>query len=192
MTQTHNYSEQIRSYFEKLYLTLNAIKVEEINKVLELFIDAYKTKKTIFVVGNGGSSATASHMVTDFNKGISYGKKSKFRMMALTDNVPSMMAIGNDIHFEDIFVEQLKSYFEPGDLVLGISGSGNSKNVIKAIQYANENGGTTIGWSGYTGGVLLKIAKYNIHVNVQDMQIAEDAHLILNHLMMQILCTAIE
>jgi D-sedoheptulose 7-phosphate isomerase len=98
------------------------------------------------------------------------------------------MAYANDVSYEDIFVEPLKNFFKPGDLVIGISGSGNSKNVLKAIEYANQNGGTTFGLVGYDGGKLKQLAQNCIHVNINDMQITEDLHMVMDHLIMKVLC----
>jgi len=138
-------------------------------------------------MGNGGSSATASHYVCDFNKGISMNQDKKFKFICLNDNIPSLMAYANDLSFEDIFVEQLKNFYQKGDIVIGISGSGNSMNVLKAIDYANENGGVTVGLTGYSGGQLIEMVQHNVHIPIDDMQIAEDLHMVLDHCMMKIL-----
>ena len=182
---------KLDAYFGRLSAVLGRLSREDIVRVIRLLTDAYENGKQVVVMGNGGSATTASHMVTDFNKGVSYGRKKRFRMIALTDSIASIMAISNDISYDDVFVEQLKTYMNPGDYVIGISGSGNSKNVINAIDYANEHGGITIGWSGYSGGLLKQSARHNIHVDIEDMQITEDVHLILNHAMMQILCESL-
>ena len=99
-----------------------------------------------------------------------------------------MMAVANDMSYEDIFVYPLSVYFNSGDLVIGISGSGKSKNVVKALEYANENGGITIGLTGFDGGIVKQICKYNVHIPINDMQITEDLHMVLDHCMMKILC----
>ena len=108
-------------------------------------------------------------------------------MIALTDNIPSITAIANDMGYEMIFVQQLSSLMEPGDYVIGISGSGNSENVIRAIDYGNEHGAITVGFTGYSGGRLKESAQHNIHINIDDMQVAEDLHMVLNHIMMRVL-----
>jgi D-sedoheptulose 7-phosphate isomerase len=143
--------------------------------------------KRIFICGNGGSASTASHLECDFNKGISYEQDVKYDIECLSDNVPMMMAIANDIGYDDIFVVPLKNKLKQGDVVIGISGSGNSENVVRAFDYANKTGADTIAFTGYSGGKLRKIARHNIHVNIDNMQIVEDIHLILNHMMMFIL-----
>ena len=105
----------------------------------------------------------------------------KFKFICLNDNIPSLMAYANDLSFEDIFVEQLKNFYQKGDIVIGISGSGNSMNVLKAIDYANENGGVTVGLTGYSGGKLIEMAQHNVHIPIDDMQIVEDLHMVLDH-----------
>jgi D-sedoheptulose 7-phosphate isomerase len=138
-------------------------------------------------MGNGGSGTTASHIVCDFNKGVSANLVKKLKVMCLNDNMPSISAIANDISYDAIFEEQLKNFLSPGDIVIGISVSGNSKNIIKAIDYANNNGATTIGFCGFDGGKLKKIAKYPIHVKVDDMKITEDIHSVISHILMKML-----
>lgn len=117
----------------------------------------------------------------------SFEHNKKFKFVCLNDNIPSLMAYANDLSFEDIFIEQLKNFFQPNDVVIGISGSGNSKNVLRAIEYANINRGITVGLTGYDGGILKKIVQYSVHVPVNDMQITEDIHMVLDHCMMKIL-----
>lgn len=183
-----DYSKDIAAYFDKLKNTLDVLNKEELNELMNVLVEAKNVGKQIFIMGNGGSAATASHYVCDFNKGISYGKDRKFKFICLNDNIPSLMAYGNDMSYDDIFVNPLKTYFKPGDLVIGISGSGNSENVVRAIQYANENDGITIGLTGYSGGKVKQLCKHSVHVPVDDMQITEDIHMILDHCMMKILC----
>ena len=182
-----DFKEDIANYLTALKQTLDKVSMSEIDNVLNILVKARDEGRQIFVMGNGGSAATASHFVCDFNKGCSYDKKRRFKFICLNDNGPTLLAIANDISYDDIFVEQLKNYFVPGDIVLGISGSGNSKNVLKAIEYANTNGGVTVGLTGYSGGALKKIAQNFIHVPVDDMQITEDIHMVLDHLMMKVL-----
>lgn len=182
-----DFKNDIELYFNKLKQTMDKISIEELNTLMNVLVDAKEKGKTIFLMGNGGSSATASHYVCDFNKGVSMNQKQKFKMICLNDNIPSLMAYANDLSFDCIFIEQLKTFFQKGDIVLGISGSGNSKNVIKAIDYANQNGGITIGLTGYNGGKLKEIANYGVHIPVDDMQITEDLHMVLDHCMMKIL-----
>jgi D-sedoheptulose 7-phosphate isomerase len=182
-----SYHVEIQQYLNALITTIKSVDVECINAVAEVLGDACKEQKRIFIMGNGGSSATASHYVCDFNKGLSVNRQQRYKMYCLSDNVPTMMAIANDMGYENIFVEQLKNFIEEGDVVIGISGSGNSPNVIKAIEYAKAMNAVTIGLSGYDGGRLKQIVKYSIHVNIDNMQITEDVHAMLDHLLMSIL-----
>jgi D-sedoheptulose 7-phosphate isomerase len=182
-----NFSNEISAYFDKLKRTIDAIDTSQVDNLMNLLVDALMEERQIFIMGNGGSAATASHFVCDFNKGLSYEKNRRFKFICLNDNVPTMMAYANDTSYENIFVEPLKNYFRPGDLIIGISGSGNSGNVVNAIQWGNENGGVTIGLTGYSGGKLKETATYNVHIPVDDMQITEDLHMMLDHCMMKIL-----
>lgn len=177
----------INNYLEKVKNTIDNLDRDEIEQFLKLLLQAKDKGNTIFIMGNGGSAATASHFVCDFNKGVSYGKNKRFKFICLNDNIPTMMAYANDVNYDDIFVEPLKNLFTKGDVVIGISGSGNSKNVLKAIEYANNNDGITIGITGYDGGKLKQIAKYSVNTNIKNMQITEDIHMILDHMCSSIL-----
>lgn len=179
----HNdYRNDIESYFGKLKSTLDKISRDELNNFLNILVDALESGRRIYVMGNGGSAATASHFVADFNKGLSLGKKRRFKFFCLNDNTATIMAYANDISYEDIFVEQLRNFLEPGDLVVGISGSGNSRNVVKAIEYANASGALTLGITGYDGGALKRTARHGVHIPVMDMQVTEDLHMVLDHM----------
>jgi len=182
-----NYKYDIEEYLSKLKNTIDAVSVESINELMNILVDAKDMGKTIFIMGNGGSAATASHFVCDFNKGLSFNGLNRYKFICLNDNIPSLMAYANDLSYDAIFMEQLKNFFQKGDVVIGISGSGNSKNVLNAINYANEMGGITIGLSGFDGGKLMKMAKYNVNIPIHDMQITEDLHMVLDHCMMKIL-----
>jgi D-sedoheptulose 7-phosphate isomerase len=182
-----DFKADITTYFSRLKKTIDQISVDDLDTLMNLLVEARNAGKQILIMGNGGSAATASHFVCDFNKGVSYGKSKRFKFICLNDNVPTLMAYGNDTSYNDIFVEPLKNYFNSGDLVIGISGSGNSKNVLAAIEYANANGGITVGLTGYNGGKLKMIAKHNVHIAIDDMQITEDLHMVLDHCMMKIL-----
>ena len=183
-----DYRNEISAYFEREKATLDAISKDDLNTMMNLLMEAKEAGKTIYIMGNGGSAATASHFVCDFNKGISYGKEKMFKFICLNDNVPTMMAYANYLSDADVFVGPLKNLMQPGDIVIGISGSGNSENVVRAIQYANENGGVTVGLTGYSGGIVKQMSKYNVHIPIDDMQITEDLHMVLDHCMMKILC----
>jgi D-sedoheptulose 7-phosphate isomerase len=135
----------------------------------------------MYIFGNGGSAANASHIAGDFLKGISYGMEKRFKTHCLNDNIAGTTAITNDLSYDELFIEQLKTYLMPGDVVIGISGSGNSKNVVKAIKWAREQGATTIALTGYKGGRLKQVAEYILHAPVDDMEITEDIHTIIFH-----------
>lgn len=181
------YTDKIEKYIEMEKKVLDSLNREEINEVMNVLENARLKGKRIFICGNGGSASTASHLECDFNKGISYDQDVKYDIECLSDNVPMMMAIANDIGYDDVFVVPLKNKLKLGDIVIGISGSGNSENVVRAFEYANKTGADTIAFTGYSGGKLKEMAKYNIHVAVDNMQIVEDVHLVLNHMMMFIL-----
>lgn len=149
---------------------------------MNVLLEAYESDSNIFIFGNGGSSATASHYVVDFNKGVSIKLDKKFRLICLNDNIPSIMAIANDCGFENVFLMQLEGRLNKGDILIAISGSGNSKNVIKAVEYAKSQGNRVLSLTGYSGGKLLELSDVPIHVNINDMQVAEDVHMMLCHM----------
>jgi D-sedoheptulose 7-phosphate isomerase len=159
--------------------------------MVRIIMDAYSRGAHIFVMGNGGSGSTASHLACDINKGCCIDLDKKFKMLCLNDNVPTMLALANDMSYEAVFEEQLKNFFNPGDLTIGISGSGNSENVLRAIRYAAAHDGRTIGWSGFGGGELAKIAQLAFVVDSDDMQQVEDAHMVVAHMIMQSVHTAL-
>jgi D-sedoheptulose 7-phosphate isomerase len=181
------YKDAIINYLGRLKDTIDKISVDNLDEIMCVLEKARMNGRMIFIMGNGGSAATASHFVCDFNKGISYSQETKYKFICLNDNIPSLMAYANDLSYDDVFVNPLKTYFSPGDVVIGISGSGNSKNVVKAIEYAKSNGGITIAFTGFSGGKLYELADYNLHLPIDDMQITEDLHMVLDHCMMKIL-----
>ena len=183
----YDFNADILIYLNRLQETIKRLDREEINKFINMLLDARDADKQIFIMGNGGSASTASHFCCDFNKGSSYGFNKRFKFICLNDNVPGMMAYANDVSYDDVFVEQLKNFFNPGDYVIGISGSGNSKNVLKAIEYANANGGVTIGLTGFNGGKLKQMCTHSVNMNVDDMQISEDLHMMMDHLSMKVI-----
>lgn len=164
-------------YRQLLTDTLDKLDMSAVDAMVRCFADAHARGANIFTMGNGGSGASASHAAGDFLKGASYGLDQRFKMICLNDNLPSMMAIANDIGWEDIFVEPLKNFLQPGDVVIGISGSGNSKNVLKAADYAKAKGATVIGMTGFKGGKLREVADISIHSDAMDMEVAEDVHM---------------
>lgn len=179
--------ELIKTYIDDLKRTLDNLNIEEIQRAADIFLEARDKKKKIIFFGNGGSGSTASHFVCDLNKGCSYEKENKFKALCLNDNIATILAYGNDVSYDVIFIEQLKNFLEPGDVVVAISGSGNSKNIIEAITYANDNGGITVGLTGFTGGKLKDIANHSVNANISDMQISEDIHVITMHILYKLL-----
>lgn len=182
-----DYSRDIRTYLNMEIEILKGLDEKEISRTINILEDTRYSGNRVFICGNGGSAATASHFCCDFNKGISYDQKIKYNFECLNDNIPMLMAIANDISYEDIFSEPLKNKMHKEDVLIGISGSGNSRNVIKAIEYANSIGATTIGLVGYDGGRVKEIASHCIHVNIDNMQIVEDVHMVMDHVMMFVL-----
>ncbi len=184
-----DYTKKVREYLELEREILAKISEKDISKVMNVLEEARNNGHRIFVCGNGGSAATASHFCCDFNKGVShdYNQEKRYDFECLSDNVPTMMAIANDIDYADVFAIPLKNKMKPGDVLIGISGSGNSENVVRAVKYANDNGGITIGIVGYDGGKIKALTKHHIHVNCNNMQIVEDVHMTLDHVMMYVL-----
>jgi D-sedoheptulose 7-phosphate isomerase len=180
--------EYLSTYSKELKTALDSVSPERFEEFVRLLESAWHEERQIFLMGNGGSGSTASHAACDLNKGVSFGLRRRFRVSCLSDSVPTLTAYANDVSYEDIFVEPLKNFLRPGDLVVGISGSGNSPNVLKAVAYANEHGAHTVGLSGYGGGKLAGMVRTSLVVAVDDMQKAEDVHFILFHVAMQVLC----
>jgi D-sedoheptulose 7-phosphate isomerase len=170
-----------RSYFRSLSETIKELPFREIDAISEMLIDAYHHSRMIFLFGNGGSAALASHLACDLGKGTVNGSGRRFRVLSLTDNVPLMTAWANDAHYEDIFAEQLENYVKPGDIAFAISGSGNSANVLKALRSARIAGATTIGLGGFEGGQMKALCDFCLVVPCDNMQMIEDLHLCIAH-----------
>jgi len=187
-----NFSEQIDNYIEKLSLALKSLDKSEINKFVSILKDGYEREKNIYIFGNGGSALNACHFACDINKCVPGGDDRRFKIITLSDNIASVTACANDFGYENVFLNQLKNFLREGDIVIGISGSGNSINVLKAIEYANSmKEVTTIGFTGYDGGKLKQIVHHSVNANINDMQISEDIHLILSHMLMKIIPEAV-
>lgn len=176
------------SYLSKLSVLLTQLDRVQIDNAVQVIADVWHAGKQIITLGNGGSSMTALHFINDWNKSVYMSSKKPFRGRSLVDNMGLVMSYANDVSFQNVFVEQLKNILMPGDLVLAISGSGNSENVIRAVDYANHNGAVTLGLCGYRGGKLKQMAQHLIWADVDDMQLAEDVHGIFGHIVMQKLC----
>lgn len=175
--------ERIQRYISHLQEVLNHLNIEDVKKSIDVIMDGYYNDKQIFVIGNGGSASTASHIACDLGKGTSMPSKPRFKVISLTDNIATMTAWSNDVSYEDVFIEQLKNLVNSGDVVIGISASGNSENVLRAMQHAANIGCKTIGWSGFGGGKLATICDVNVVVDSNQYGPVEDVHLILNHIL---------
>jgi D-sedoheptulose 7-phosphate isomerase len=177
----------VRPFLERVGQELLRVDPAEIKRLADLMYDCYERGRFIFVCGNGGSGSNASHFCEDIGKGtlrredFDNDNKKRVRILSLTDNTPYILAWGNDEGFERIFVEQLKNLAGPGDLLIAISGSGNSPNVLRAVEWANRHDLTTFGCTGYSGGKLRTLAHHNFHVALDDMGIVESIHLAAFH-----------
>ena len=179
--------QAITQYLREVQVMLARMPLEEIRQVVEVLLDAHRAGSKVFIMGNGGSAATASHFACDLAKGTIVPGRPRFRVIALTDNMPLITAWGNDVAYEDIFAEQLSPLLESGDVVIVISASGNSGNVLKAARMAKRKGATTVGFTGRGGGKLQPLVDVCVAVPSDCTEQVEDAHLILEHL----ICTVI-
>ena len=168
-------------YFRSLSETIEHLPFDRIECVSELLIEAYEHSRMIFLFGNGGSAALASHFACDLGKGTVNGSGRRFRVLSLTDNVPLMTAWANDAHYEDIFAQQLENYVRPRDIAFAISGSGNSRNVLNALKTARRAGAVTIGLGGFQGGKMKALCDVCLVVPSDNMQMIEDLHLCIAH-----------
>ena len=177
----------VRPFLERVGQELLRVEMAEIKRLADLMHDCYQRGRFIFVIGNGGSGSNASHFCEDIGKGtlrredFDDDDKKRIRILSLTDNTPYILAWGNDEGFDRVFVEQLKNLAGPGDLLIAISGSGNSPNILRAVEWANRHELTTFGCTGFTGGKLRTLAHHNFHVPLDDMGIVESIHLTAFH-----------
>ena len=169
-------------YKTKLLRTLDTLDLDTIGQAVEMLREAREHNRHIFVCGNGGSASTASHFVCDMVKGASQ-RDPRFRIMALTDSLPTLTAYSNDVGYECVFTEQLRNFAQKDDVVIALSGSGNSANVVNALDYANSIGCQTIALTGRDGGKLGPLAKLEIHVADPHMGRIEDGHMIACHML---------
>jgi D-sedoheptulose 7-phosphate isomerase len=181
-----------RSYLDYVSSVLGKLDAEAIGRFIEIIMDARKRDAQIIFIGNGGSAATASHFANDIAIGPRCWDKP-FRAVSLTDNMPIITAIANDHGYEHIFTLQLKTVMRPGDVVVAISASGNSPNVVRAVEYANEHGATTVALTGFDGGRLREVAQISVHVPTAKGEYGpvEDAHMVLDHLVGGFLCNLV-
>ena len=171
------------SYRSSLISALSAVDLEKVAQLRELLVTARAAGRTIFTCGNGGSASTASHFATDLLKGASYGHAAKFRVIALTDATSTISAYSNDVSYDVVYEEQLKNFIQADDVVVAISGSGNSENVIRAIRFASSEGAHAVALTGRDGGKLGTVATLHINVPEEHMGRIEDAHLAICHML---------
>ena len=174
----------ITDYLTRLKLILDSIDLDAISDIVEILEQTILDKSRIYIIGNGGSSATASHMVNDLGAGLRRRNIINFDVVSLGDNSPVITAIANDIGYENIFFMQMKGLINPKDIVIAISCSGDSPNIIKSVDYAKELGCKVIGVTGFDGGYLRSISDVSFHVNApqDEYGLVEDTHMILDHI----------
>jgi D-sedoheptulose 7-phosphate isomerase len=177
----------VRPFLERVGQELLRIDPAEVKALADGIYGCYDRGATVFIIGNGGSGSNASHFCEDLGKGtlrredFDDDRKKRLRVLSLTDNTPYILAWGNDEGFERVFLEQLKNLARPGDLLVAISGSGNSPNILRAVEWSNRNGVETFGCTGFSGGKLRSLAKKGLHVPLDDMGIVESVHLAAFH-----------
>ena len=174
--------EPIGTYLLRAQRVISEMPEEAIAATVSLLYETWSQQKQLFIFGNGGSASTASHMANDLSKATIVAGKRRMRVMALTDNIALITAWANDNSFEDVFKEQLENLLDSGDLVIAISASGDSPNIIRAIEFANSRGAVTVGWTGLLGGRLKDTAHFCVHAPTDDVGLIESAHLVLDHL----------
>ena len=179
----------ITSYIDEQQhcMTLLKSKSDKINDICNQLLNARNKRKNIFVFGNGGSGSTASHFVSDLLKTAIVKKEKRFKAISLTDNVPVILAWSNDVSYDDVFIEQLKNHFSKGDILIGFSGSGNSKNIIKSLKFGKENNEYCIGFTGKSGGKMNKFCDICLKVPSQDMLTIESQHVMICHCIISII-----
>jgi D-sedoheptulose 7-phosphate isomerase len=175
-------SSYLSEYKKQSLQALDLISEDEVAVLIDCLREARDQGKQVFVCGNGGSAATASHFANDLGKGASLLGSNRFRVISLTDNIPWITALANDIEYSSIFVEQMRNFAMEGDVLLAISGSGNSKNVLEAVRWANENGLVSIGLTGRPGGELGKLAQNAVFVESSHMGRIEEGHFLIQHM----------
>jgi len=176
----------VSDYIEDIIGLLYKVDPNEVQALVDALVEAYRDERLVFVIGNGGSAANASHLCEDLGKGTlsDFEGQKRLKIMSLTDNVPYIMAWANDEGYERVFVEQLKNFAEPDALLIAISGSGNSANVLRAVEYANDHGMRTFALTGFDGGRLKQLAHDSLHVRSNNMGAVEAVHAVVCHYLM--------
>ena len=191
MTAFHAVQSQAAQYVADVQALMHELPLAAVPAVVQALLNARRQGRHVFVCGNGGSAATASHFVNDLNKGTNVAGKRRFRAVGLVDNTPLLMAWSNDTTYEQALAEQVINFVEPGDVLVAISGSGNSPNVLRAVEAARAHGAVTVGMTGFSGGQLKALVDLSLHVPSQCMEQVEDAHMILCHTLTVTLRSAI-
>lgn len=177
--------DHVTGYLDRLTRSLQGISTEQIEDLGDTLYRAYQMGAAVFVVGNGGSASTASHMAADLAKNTIGPHMRRFRVLSLNENMSLVTALANDVGYENVFREQLVNLVAPGDVLIAISASGNSPNVLRAIEYASSRHAQTIGLLGFGGGRALELVDKAVLVGSDDYGIVEDAHLVLNHILVE-------
>lgn len=188
MERLNKVNFSIDNYFKAHANLASTLNIPMFQAGIDLINQKFEDGKKIITCGNGGSAFTASHYITDWNKMVNLATGKKFRGISLCDNMGLITAYGNDISYDEVFAGQLKAIMDEGDLLVAISGSGNSPNVVKAVEYANSIGGDTLAVVGYDGGKVKELSQFAVWVESFDMQLCEDVHLMFGHMVMKTLC----
>ncbi len=176
-----------REYMERLSQELQRVDTGALDDLARLIFDAWEQEANVFVCGNGGSAATASHLAQDLAKGVIResdlrdGSMRRIRSISLAANLAWLTALANDLGYEQVFAQQLANYARPGDLLIAISGSGNSPNILRAVEWANSHGVITFGMTGFDGGALKRLQHKGLHVSLDDMEMVESIHSCVCH-----------
>ncbi len=177
----NSFVESLATYYQQVQHHLSQLDLEQVSGTIETLLKANHREATIFIFGNGGSASTASHFANDLAKGCAVEGYNRFRVISLVDNLALVTAWANDVAYEEVFAEQLKNLLRPGDVVIGISGSGNSPNILKGIEFARSAGAYTIGFCGYGGGKLRQLVDLAVSSDCSVMEQVEDIHMCLCH-----------
>ena len=175
-------SDNVRAYLDRLHTMLAAMDTEAVVKAVGVLLDAYDRQRTVFICGNGGSASTASHMAADLGKNAVAAGKPRLRVISLNDNMAWFSSLANDLGYANVFVEQMENLLGPGDVLVTLSASGNSENVVRAAEFARTHGGRVVALVGFTGGKLVQMADAVVHLRSDDYGPVEDGHLVLNHI----------
>jgi D-sedoheptulose 7-phosphate isomerase len=174
---------ETRAYLDAVSRLVAGLDAEQLTGIVDRLLEAYRSRRRLLLLGNGGSAATASHLVADFQKCIYLAGGETFQALAVTDSIPLITAWANDTAYENVFAEQVRTWAQPGDLVMAISGSGNSPNVLRAVTVARQCGAYTIGLAGYQGGKLKDLVDECVVVPSDNMQQIEDVHMVVGHVL---------